>query len=111
MTKLNQKINDALLELYPLGDKVKAYAHDLYLMLEAEKITKNMVLGYEVHDKVEKLTKEFDRAVREYSSKREKFLMMIDNKNLASLGLNDFNYPPSAIDLVNKTIEEILQGS
>lgn len=105
MTKLNQKINNALLELYPLADKVKAYAHDLYLMLEAEKITKNMVLGYEAHDKVEKLTKEFDRAVREYSSKREKFLMATD-KNLTSL-----NYPPSAIDLVTKTIEEILKGS
>lgn len=107
MTKLNQKINNALSELYPLADKVKDYAHDLYLMLEAEKITKNMVLGYEAHDKVEKLTKEFDRAVREYSSKRGKFLMTID-KNLTSL---DFVYPPSAIDLVTKTIEEILKGS
>lgn len=108
MTKLNQKINNALSELYPLADKVKAYAHDLYLMVEAEKITKNMVLGYETHDKVEKLTNEFDRAVREYSSKREKFLMTIDNKSLTSL---DSNYPPSAIDLVNETIEEILKGS
>lgn len=110
MAKLNQEINNALLELYPLADKVKDYAHDLYLMLEAEKITKNMVLGYEVHDKVEKLIKEFDRTVREYSSKRAKVLITID-KNLTSRDLKDFIYPPSAIDLVNQTIEEILKGN